>query len=487
LHVSKSVAAKGRDTRVRTGLWTSIVPGEYDAGARTIAQRVTIRMRRLTAALGPEALVIVVAAVYALIGLALLSYSVGQDTWLALVGGRSVAGSGLPAGDVLTAWTQGVHWVDQQWLGQFAFYGLASFGGLKLAYVLFVAVVWLSITDSGRPSRRALWIAPVLALWTNIHGSVVLGAALVVLSGAICVVTAVRVRERGAGGQLRHGALLLAIGLLAPLVSPYGPAALVSYYGHTLFNGEFGKFVIEWASPRPSAVTAAFYLLGALALWLIGRSGTRLTPFERALLLVTLAAGLDAIRNIIWFALAAAILLPVAAERAGSSRDRRAAPAWLEAGVATIALLAVVVVASVTAAGSATGYQRKYPPRAGNAVWMAAQRDRASTIYADEKYADWLLWRHPDLAGRIVFDARFELLSDRQLHDVVRFNQQAGAGWRAISGNARILVLDNSRRPLPELPSTAAVLGREGRFQRVAQVGDVVVLAQRRIDVARSE
>ena len=54
-----------------------------------------------------------------------------QDSWLALVSGREVAQHGLPRHDSLTVWTAGDRWIDQQWLGQLVYYGLARLGGMR--------------------------------------------------------------------------------------------------------------------------------------------------------------------------------------------------------------------------------------------------------------------------------------------------------------------------------------------------------------------
>jgi hypothetical protein len=44
------------------------------------------------------------------------------------VSGREVAQHGLPHHDSLTLWTLGARWIDQQWLGQLFYYGLARRG-----------------------------------------------------------------------------------------------------------------------------------------------------------------------------------------------------------------------------------------------------------------------------------------------------------------------------------------------------------------------
>ena len=184
-----------------------------------------------------------------------------QDGWLALVSGRVVADSGLPSTDTLTAWTAHVQWVDQQWLGQLFLYRIASAGNLRLvmlvhvgllaaamaaalaaarwrggsarsvglvaapalvvilmsaqmraqslAYPLFVATAWLLIADSRKASRRVLLVLPLLVLWANIHGSVVLGAALTTVFGVLLVVRTVRadLRNRWGLGRAQHHAI----------------------------------------------------------------------------------------------------------------------------------------------------------------------------------------------------------------------------------------------------------------------------------------
>ena len=65
---------------------------------------------------------------------------------------------------------------------------------------------------------------------------------------------------------------------------------------------------------EPGGTTALFYVLAAVtvALVAIGRCRRRLTVFELLVLGVTLAGAVQAVRGVIWFALAAAAILPVA-------------------------------------------------------------------------------------------------------------------------------------------------------------------------------
>src|SRR5436190_18939531 len=70
------------------------------------------------------------------------------DTWLALVDGRWIAAHGIPHADHLTVWTAGVHWVDQQWLGQLTFYELARAGGIKVCVAAALALDALALAGA---------------------------------------------------------------------------------------------------------------------------------------------------------------------------------------------------------------------------------------------------------------------------------------------------------------------------------------------------
>src|SRR5258705_13565548 len=55
---------------------------------------------------------------------------VAADTWMTLAYGREVLPPGVPSHDTLTIWAHGRPWVDQQWLGQLAYYGAFALGGI---------------------------------------------------------------------------------------------------------------------------------------------------------------------------------------------------------------------------------------------------------------------------------------------------------------------------------------------------------------------
>jgi hypothetical protein len=426
---------------------------------------------RLRLLLERDALLVVALASFASALTLRLVGQVNQDAWLALAAGREIGSHGVPGHEGWTVWAHGARWIDQQWLGQLVLYWLHALGGLRLvlaahalltagayalavalarrrgatplqvlvllppclwlfifgswqlrtqsfSYLLFSAVLWLLAT---RPFswRLVALLAGLLALWANLHGAVVLGAALVMLRGLVEL------------GRRRLAGLALVVLPLVLLVSPYG-LELVSYYRSTLLNPLFGAFVNEWQPPTLGVQTLPFYALLAIAaaVW------RRLDRFELLALAATGVAGLRAERNIVWFAFAALILLPRALEirQAQGSRSRSA----LNANLALVALAGLGAALAGTLAKPTTAFQTAYPAAAADAV-VAAHPAR---VFADVKYADWLMWREPQLRGRVAYDARFELLTRAQLVRIYGFAQPYSDAWQRASAGYDVLVLD---------------------------------------------
>src|SRR5437660_8882514 len=299
-----------------------------------------LRLERLAAHPGPW---LSVAAPVALLVIGLASFSpalVTQDFWLALVSGREVAEHGLPHLDHLTVMASGHHWVDQQWLAQLILFetgrigigaasavcllsiaaalsivGLVAHGrgatplpifaflvaciaaapwGMQFrpqafALPLFSLTLWLLTRDPRARRTSTLWVLPILCLWANTHGSVVLGALLVMAYG---LQPLVRTADRPA--KLRA----LAWPLLPPpalLASPYA-TSLPGYYRLMLLNSPFGREIREWQQSTPSGLTAVFFLLLAVAVVLVVTRRGRLGLLDLLVLGLTVAAGLDALR-----------------------------------------------------------------------------------------------------------------------------------------------------------------------------------------------
>ena len=275
------------------------------------------------------------------------------------------------------------------------------------------------------PERRAPTNAPrrsrCSSLWANLHGSVVLGAGLtVLLAGATLV------RDRGAR-PLLPVALLVAAPLCV-LATPYG-WDIVAYYDLMLVDAPFADILREWQWSKPERRRRR--CSGCSRWWpsvssRSARCRRRLTLFELLVLAVTLVGAVQAVRGVIWFALACAAILPVALDglltRADPScparqprdlgreprRPRRRAPRRAR---------------PATAAGSS----RSGPSEQVAAV-REATRDPSTRLLATDGTADWLLWRIPDLRGRIAYDVRFELYDPATLDRISAYGQRRRRG-----------------------------------------------------------
>ena len=77
--------------------------------------------------------------------------------------------------------------------------------------------------------------------------------------------------------------------------------------------------------------------------------------------------------------------------------------------------------------------------------------------------ADWLLWKIPELRGRVAYDVRFELVTAEQLASLVRYKSTA-PGWERVAAGYPILVFDTNEgkariRAVRREPGTTVLYG----------------------------
>lgn len=412
-----------------------------------------------------------------------------SDSWFAIFGGHEIVHHGFPGHDNLAIWSHGRDWVDQQWLGQLMLYGLYAVGGVKLAllghaaavgsafllaiafarwrgastraicwlalptiflliwgawparaqsfaFVLFVAILWLLAADARAPSRRVFLVCPILLLWANIHGSAVTGAALVVLAG---LTYSFEHRQSPRRQWLSRGLLLctLPVGLL--FASPYA-LSLPGYYHGVLLNPGFRDFIVEWRPTALSLQTSPFYFLAFLAVWLIGKRAHRLLLFEQLVLAATIVMGLHTMRMVVWFALAALMLLPAALDAVLKPNTSAARFPLLNRALIAVSIAGTLTTLVAVAARPNSWLKRDYPKEALTAVREVRDAHPGVRVFANEQYSDWLLLEIPELRGKIAFDIRFELISKQQLLQLVNARRQA-EGWRDVVAPYGIFVL----------------------------------------------
>ena len=453
----------------------------------------TLRARVALARVRDQGLLACVVAVYVTVLCWRIAGQVQQDTWLMLVAGRDVVHNGLPGHDHLTYWTAGVQWVDQQWLGQGFFYALTLLGGLKAALVahaallvvtftlvlgiarrhgasvratawiavpavipivsgswqmrtqvlglfFFALLLWLLLEDERGPSARVYWTLPLLVIWANVHGSVVVGAFFLTLYAL-----AARVPRR-------KRTVLVAAAWASLFVTPYG-LEIVDYYRATLVNPGLTAFVTEWQSTTLRVATIPVYALIFGGVWLLAGRASRASLFQKLAFLASAALALLALRNLGFLGLAAIPLLAPVLDEVLPRTSR--VPGRVEELMLACATLLVVVSVSLAWRSTTANVDESFPPAAAAAVSRALEGRPDARVAADVKFADWLLWARPDLAGRVAYDARFELLSYAQLRRIYYWTNQQTANWRTAAAGARVVVLNREATKLNEAPLLA--------------------------------
>lgn len=444
----------------------------------------------------------------------------GPDTFISLTAGRWIAAHGLPHTDALSVAAHGRPWIDQQWLAHIAFYGLWRAGGnaavaassataiglavamlfalcvlrgaalmpawiaaggafviclmyaetraQSFAYPLFVALLWILLAelDRGRFDVRALRVVPILVVWANLHGSVLVGAALAASCfGVRAAASACRRRWLQAGGDLAVTVLAGA----AVLVSPYG-TAVVGYYPRVLTDPALAT-VAEWQPSSFGLLNLPFValLLGTIGVACFARGrGIRL-PLGQVLLYAALAAlATHAIRYQIWFAMGAA---PLLATLLTSVRDRGQGTYALPARVAGIAS-ALVATATFAAGGllataSAAQWDGFVSASAVRTAEAIAARQPDDHVLADDSTGSALLWLDPSLAGRVGFDARTEIYPPSRFLRFDRFLLLSGGSWTAATQGYQVLAVTCWLHPglcpaIRRLPDWRVIADRSG-------------------------
>jgi hypothetical protein len=431
------------------------------------------------------------------------------DAYLDLYAGRWIAGHGLPRHDPFTVEGHGRAWIDQQWLAHLVYYRMWQLGGYDLVGALSALLVatavgvaaWLIVRRTGSPGitlavlapayllmlthtqiwaesfaiplfallvaliyddqrqpdtrTRMLLAIPLLGVWANLHGTVLMGAAIAAAYGMWGLVT---------GRSRWRCVALVLLSPLAAVATPYG-ADIGAYYSSVLGNTAIRQNVNIWGPWSPHsffsihfAVTA---LLAAVAVVWAVRRGYRPNAVPSALAAGTLIAGVYAIRYQVWFAIPGAIVAADAmAFTSGHARTLFGQTARRAAGA--VPLVAAAISAAVLAGTSIGTFQRVVPTATVTAVSETMRRTPCARVMADYAIAPALLWQHPELASRVGFDTRFEIYPQPEVVGWFRFNDGA-PGWDAATSGYDLLAISSSRHPELAARIRAAPDWRVGR------------------------
>ncbi len=371
-------------------------------------------------------------------------------------GNEIMATGALPGVDTWTFTVYGTPWVDQQWLAQVKLAAGYAIGGWELlavvrallvglltglvmatgrargssprtsailalvafalaapalalrpqlyGIVFFAFLLWLIAARDRWP--RLLWLAPfVIVVWANMHGSFVLGPA---------ILGYVWLSDVAAGRPARESFAILVAGTLATLVNPYLAGAW-TYALNIGVNPVIAGQVSEWQRTSPLEMPGIlFYPSVVVTLLLAWRGRQALRWPDWVLLAAVVGMGAWAVRGVAWwgpvlaFILAAALAPSHRPERENASARRPMAS--VINGVIALALGGLLVVALPwwRPSDPLTGRAGllSYAP-SGLAIVLRQAALPGARVVVPQTWGSWFEWAVPDV--QYFVDSRFEL------------------------------------------------------------------------------
>jgi hypothetical protein len=256
-----------------------------------------------------------------------------------------------------------------------------------------------------------VWIPVVAALWANLHGSILMGLAVLgtVALGTTCTLVwqsrgnlAATLRD----GQIPRLWLALVLAIAGACCGPHG----IWLLPRTIFFGEHAALasIVEWQAPAMTSLTGILLLASlALTVILVKQSPRRWELYEIVILALFAIATFAAMRMLAWWALVWPwVAVPHAAAAWEAYRRRQAGDAWQPApdeptAMRTVLAMGVVFMTLLIAPPSyslVTGTSRgERPIMVREApVYLAselARRELAGKIAAPMDWADFLIWK----------------------------------------------------------------------------------------------
>lgn len=337
--------------------------------------------------------------------------------------------------------------------------------------LLYTLGLWALFEDRRTPSRRLWLLAPMTALWVNLHGGFVAWLGTLGLLLLECV-------WRRDWRQLRRYARLAGFCWLASLLNPYG-WQLHLHVARYLSSSWIMDHVEEFQSPNirsESMIVFAVILLGAVAL------APRADRFEGLLVVVWGFLALRSARHIPFFVIVATPVLASAAARAwarlsAGAGKRSALRVFWELAQdfgrhPRASLWLPLSAAAVLLTTPAIGFPGTvFPVRAVEHNLAQLTPGAAPRILTSDQWADYLIYQlYP--RQRVFFDGRSDFFGP-EIGSDYRTLMRADSSWREL--------LDRYRFDLALLPRhwpLSTALDHEPGWHRVYEDSVAVLHAR---------
>lgn len=420
-----------------------------------------------------------------------------NDFWWHMATGRIIATQGIiPATDTFSYTRAGEEFFNQGWLAQLLMYTLHNIGGLALVVIVQAIVIALAyglllrlcllrtsrlrlsvvllllatmplsfdnwtvrpqsyafpifaafltvLTEYRLGRTNRLWLLPLLMiLWVNIHGSFVLGLAMIaiVFAGGLIErvhrmfsrratqpAATVEIPEDGPPAALLRLMPLLGWGAataLAVLANPRGLGVLV-YVRNLLSSSQVTNLVTEWAPPSIRMTGGLiFFLFVGICFLAIAYSPRKPDATDMLLFFAFLWLGLGAVRNIVWFGFVATPLLVSMATALLPPPRKANAPGTTSLNAILVGFLGLLVLTGLPWIKPAL-----FPPSVGAIIdpetpvaaveFLRSQPVPPAHLFHAMDFGSYLIWAAPE--QKVFIDPRIELYPIEQWRDYLNLS-----------------------------------------------------------------
>ena len=340
------------------------------------------------------------------------------------------------------------------------------------------ALILLACADLPKKWQPLIWLPIVAALWANLHGTILMGLAMLGCYAAGMTWTVMQESGNDFAKTVRdprfqRAWLALAVTMAGACLNPYGP----TIFPKIIFFGEHAtlSFISEWRALTPNSLTGGLMILSCLITAGLMKYGVKKWDLgELAMLALFGLATLSAIRMLAWWALAwPVVVIPhaVAAWSHYRKLSNQAVPDEADEPTAMRTLLAmgVVFMAAIFAPPSyslVTGNSRGEVPITvtETPVYItdeAIRRNLAGNFAAPMDWSDYLVFKtnarlKPMIYGHIHL-AKLETFEDYQKVF------QGDELWLQILSNQKVRYLFVSKERHKELTGRVLLEERSGR------------------------
>jgi hypothetical protein len=138
------------------------------------------------------------------------------------------------------------------------------------------------------------------------------------------------------------------------------------------------------------------------------------------------------------------VFVPVAIGRSLESRK----PGEPKRGFNTVICIGLSAAIAVSAGAlffrSDSWFEDYWPTGPADAV--RTELRPGDRVFVPDRFSDWMLWKIPELRGRIAYDVRFEIYDKEFFRRLADYNWEQGADWKSLADGYRIVVVDETNR-----------------------------------------